>query len=200
MPIDDLLNDENQDEDEDDPNERRPRRLLDSRRQADGELSDSDDEGGGRRDHMSHRRRGRGESSDSDSKLKYGINIGILASGSAPTHGAGPSGHTNTVRIFSSNITVDEEASTGTPEEDIYMDLDDTPPIGENGIKTCMVNGASRTTSTSSSPKEIKDWEAGVGVMSVDNILADESAPSKSSPITTPSGIDSAHVSPPSAD
>jgi len=143
---------------------------------------------------MSHRRRGRGESSDSDSKLKYGINIGILASGSAPTHGAGPSGHTTTVRVFSSNITADEEASTETPE-DIYMDLDDTPPVEQNGTK--MVNGASRTTSTFSSPKEIKEWEAGVGDMIVDNILADESAPSKSSPITTPSGVDSAHISPP---
>jgi len=196
LPIDDLLNDENQEEDEDDPNERRPRRLLDSRRQADGELSDSDDEGGGRRNHMSHRRRGRGESSDSDSKLKYGINIGILASGSAPTHGAGPSGHT--VRVFSSNIIADEEASTDTPE-DMYMDLDDTPPVEENGAETRMVNGVSRTTSAFPSPKEAKEWEAGVGDLNVDNILADESAPSKSSPITT-SGVDSAHVSPLPAD
>ena len=111
MPIDDLMNDENQDEDEDDPNERRPQRLLDSRRQDDGELSDSDDEGDGRRDRISHR--GRGQSSDSDSKLKYGINVGILASSSAPTHGAGPSGHTTAVRVLSSNAAADEEAGAG---------------------------------------------------------------------------------------
>ena len=60
MAIDDALEDPNQDEDFMDPDDRRPMRLLDSRRQADGELSDSDDEGeGGRRDHASHREIGR---------------------------------------------------------------------------------------------------------------------------------------------
>ena len=39
------MDDPNEDEDMISPNERRPMRLLDSRRQADGELSDSDDEG-----------------------------------------------------------------------------------------------------------------------------------------------------------
>ncbi len=52
MPIDEDLDDSNQNEDFEDPNDRRPMRLLDSRRQADGELSDSEDEGeGGRRNH-----------------------------------------------------------------------------------------------------------------------------------------------------
>ncbi|KAG6881789.1 hypothetical protein C0992_000203, partial [Termitomyces sp. T32_za158] len=44
MPIDDVLDDPNRDEDFEDMDERRPQRLMDSRRQADGELSDSDDE------------------------------------------------------------------------------------------------------------------------------------------------------------
>jgi len=195
MPIDDLMNDENQGEDEDDPDERRPRRLLDSRRQADGELSDSDDEDDGRRNHMSHRRRGRGRSSDSDSKLKYGINIGILASSSAPIHGAGPSGRTNAVRVLSSNVTGDEEASTETAEGDMYMDLDGTPPAQENGIEACAMNGAFYMTSTPSSPKEVKEQETGVDDMNPDNIPVAEPTPSQSSPTMTVPSVSSAHVS-----
>ena len=49
MPIDQALEDLNEDEDFIDPDDRRPMRLLDARRQADGELSDSDDEGEGGR-------------------------------------------------------------------------------------------------------------------------------------------------------
>jgi len=59
-------------------------RILDSRRQADGELSDSDDEGdGGRRDHASYQR----------DDHKFGIGGGILNAGA--THGIGPSGNTH---------------------------------------------------------------------------------------------------------
>jgi histone deacetylase 1/2 len=70
-PMDDLMDDLNADEDMISQDERRPRRLLDSRRQADGELSDSDDEGeGGRRNHASE-----------GSGIKFGIGVGIMSSG-----------------------------------------------------------------------------------------------------------------------
>lgn len=121
MPIDDDLEDPNRDEDMDDPNERRPQRLLDSRRQADGELSDSDDEGeDDRRNHESHKdldmlnREGVGH--------KFGMNIGILASQQNPTHGAGPSGHNTMVRVLSkageedASMEVDSPSSSGAAE------------------------------------------------------------------------------------
>jgi histone deacetylase 1/2 len=120
MPIDDDLEDPNRDEDMDDPNERRPQRLLDSRRQADGELSDSDDEGeDDRRNHESHKdpdmmnREGVGH--------KFGMNIGIMASQQNPTHGAGPSGHHTMVRVLSTagedaSMEVDSPSSSGAPE------------------------------------------------------------------------------------
>ena len=80
------------------------RRLLDSRIQADGELSDSDDEGeSGRRDHAHHLDRDsepRRPSSEVESAAgrRFSIGLGILSSGAAgPTHGARPSGHTNAV-------------------------------------------------------------------------------------------------------
>ena len=47
LPIDDIMNDPNRDEDTIDPDERRSMRMLDSRIQRDDELSDSEDEGEG---------------------------------------------------------------------------------------------------------------------------------------------------------
>ncbi|KAH6917540.1 histone deacetylase complex, catalytic component RPD3 [Coprinopsis sp. MPI-PUGE-AT-0042] len=124
MPIDDDLDDPNQDEDMDDPNERRPQRLLDSRRQADGELSDSDDEGeDDRRNSESHKdpdmmnREGVGH--------KFGMNIGIMASQQNPTHGAGPSGHHTMVRVLSkagddaSSMDVDTPSSSSVAEPSV---------------------------------------------------------------------------------
>ncbi|PPQ69652.1 hypothetical protein CVT25_014087 [Psilocybe cyanescens] len=53
--IDDPMDDPYEDEDLMDPNDRRPVGILDSRRQVDGDYSDSDDEGeGGRRNHASY--------------------------------------------------------------------------------------------------------------------------------------------------
>ncbi|TFK20159.1 histone deacetylase complex, catalytic component RPD3 [Coprinopsis marcescibilis] len=103
MPIDADLEDPNQDEDMEDPNDRRPMRLLDSRIQHDGELSDSDDEGDGdRRDHASHKeRQTNGDRDRQGSGHKFGMGVGILASSSGATHGAGPSGHTTAARILS---------------------------------------------------------------------------------------------------
>ena len=122
MPIDEAVEDPNKDEDLIPPNDRRPQRILDSRRQLDGELSDSDDEGeGGRRNHASHRN---ADNSDSGG-LKFGIGVGILAAGSAAsTHGAGPSGHTTTARIAKSpsgtvpSMDVDPSPSNNTPAAD----------------------------------------------------------------------------------
>jgi hypothetical protein len=58
LPIDEQMNDSSKQDDLIPPDTRRHRSILDSRRQADGELSDSDDEGqGGRRDHAEHKTR-----------------------------------------------------------------------------------------------------------------------------------------------
>lgn len=93
IPIDDLMDDLNQDEDTADPDDRRNQRLLDSRVQADGELSDSDDEGdGGRRDHKSHK------DDEPMHGRKFSVATGIMNAGpAASTHGAGPSGHPPTI-------------------------------------------------------------------------------------------------------
>ncbi|KAF4572664.1 Histone deacetylase RPD3 [Pleurotus pulmonarius] len=125
-PIDSIMDDPNQDEDDlIEPDERRPRRLLDSRRQADGELSDSDDEGeGGRRDHASHRDGGLSNGSNGNAGApgrKYGVLTGIMASAqTGASHGAGPSGQ-KSARIHSS----------GAHEMDV-----DSPPPTENGAST----------------------------------------------------------------
>lgn len=110
MPVDAALDDPNADEDLISPDERRPMRLLDSRRQADGELSDSDDEGeGGRRDHAKFRESGSVEGSGSH---KFGIGGGILTSGATSTHGAGPSGHTTVARMLSATTTMDMDVDS----------------------------------------------------------------------------------------
>lgn len=117
MPIDDALDDPNRDEDFEDMNERRPQRLLDSRRQADGELSDSDDEGeGGRRNHMRHRSR---DSVEGDgTNRKFGMGVGIMTSSTSTLgHGVGPSGHITATRIL----------STSHPDP-LDMEID-TPPV-----------------------------------------------------------------------
>lgn len=115
LPIDTLMDDPNEDDDLIPPNERRPQRLLDSRRQNDGELSDSDDEGeGGRRDHASHR--------DSDLAHSTGRRaaVGIMSAGS--THGIGTSMATAVVGGSStpaagssaqSDMEIDDETSLG---------------------------------------------------------------------------------------
>ncbi|KAI5991572.1 histone deacetylase complex catalytic component RPD3 [Pisolithus albus] len=122
----DMMDDMNQDEDFIPSNERRHRRLLDPRVQADGEFSDSDDEGeGGRRDHSNYRERGsqsRSHSSETEDggMRKFGIGVGILTSGpSGSTHGAGPSGHTTFPQTAGALIS---------------MDVDDIPSATERGV------------------------------------------------------------------
>ena len=130
MPIDEALDDPNQDEDLISPNDRRPMRLLDSRRQPDGELSDSDDEGeGGRRDHGSHRDPdSNGE--ESGGNHKFGMGVGILASGSTTTHGAGPSGHHTAVRLISaSNVGTASSMDVDTPSTESVTE----PPAAASG-------------------------------------------------------------------
>jgi histone deacetylase 1/2 len=150
------MDDANQDEDLIPPDTRRPRRLLDSRRQGDGELSDSDDEGeGGRRNHAHHRDRSRSSDHESTSHSngsggrKFGLGVGIMmSSGQAATHGAGPSGHTTTARTLS--------MGGGSSA----MDLDDTPepPISES------TDGVPREKSTERLPSTNGDGNSGMVV------------------------------------
>jgi len=123
MPIDSLMDDLNQDDDLISPDERRPRRLLDTRRQADGELSDSDDEGeGGRRNHALHRDRdsaSRSSENGSSGGRKFGMGAGIMSSAQTASahHGAGPSGHTTVARLLSTaKIAMDADDATSTSE------------------------------------------------------------------------------------
>jgi histone deacetylase 1/2 len=84
--MDAQVEDPNEDEDLISPDVRRPQRLLDSRRQADGELSDSDDEGeDDRRNHASHRDN---DIIASSGARRFGAAVGIMSTGS--THGIGP--------------------------------------------------------------------------------------------------------------
>jgi len=126
MPIDAQMEDMNQDEDMLDPDERRPQRILDRRVQADGELSDSDDEGeGGRRDHASHR--GSPSSNGSNSGgLKFGMGVGIMTAPAIWTHGAGPSGHMTLPPSSLGTLDHDQGSSNGhgTPAQ---------PNTGERG-------------------------------------------------------------------
>ena len=120
MPIDAQMDDPNEDEDLVPPDERRPRRLLDHLRQRDDEFSDSDDEGeGGRRNHGRYRDL---DSVDTNGIHKFGIGGGILTSGPASTHGAGPSVHTTAVQILSSaaaqDMDIDSPPSMGSGNED----------------------------------------------------------------------------------
>ncbi|KAJ6574774.1 histone deacetylase complex, catalytic component RPD3 [Mycena capillaripes] len=131
LPIDAALDDPNEDEDLIPPDTRRHRRLLDSRRQADGELSDSDDEGeGGRTNHAQHRDPD-STSRSSGNEAAGGRKFGIMASASTAS-GAGPSGHSTAARILSSgSATMDVD------------DAADTPPStnGENGSTSEKTNG-----------------------------------------------------------
>ncbi|KAG1755026.1 histone deacetylase complex catalytic component RPD3 [Suillus paluster] len=148
MPIDEDMDDPLQDEDLIPSDARRHRRLLDSRIQADGELSDSDDEGeGDRRDHAQHRDRDsetRSRSSEAEiaGGRRFGINVGILSSGAAgSTHGAGPSGHTTMVRpVLSGHLPMEVDTPT-------------TTESGPTPIEPAAVNGTTDHLSGDKSPK-----------------------------------------------
>ena len=107
------------------PDVRRPQRLLDSRRQPDGELSDSDDEGtGGRRDRASWKERDIVNENGGGSPGRKLVGAGIMSSGSASTH-TGPSVHTTVARVLSSGIPTMDMDEKPTTEES--SDLNSTP-------------------------------------------------------------------------
>ena len=106
-------------------------RLLDSRRQNDGEFSDSDDEGeGGRRDHASNKDRdtvGPGR--------RFGAAaVGIMSTGT--THGVGPS--------VAPPVAGASAAPHAAPTEQSDMDVDEVPPAQAAKAKTTptKTNGA----------------------------------------------------------
>ncbi|KAH9947686.1 histone deacetylase [Amylocystis lapponica] len=118
MPIDGMIDDPDEDDDLILPDERRPQRLLDARRQADGELSDSDDEGeGDRRNHASHLER---DSVSAATGRRFGAAVGIMSTGS--THGIGPS---VAPPVTASIVTV---ASSQSQSD---MDIDDSSSSGK---------------------------------------------------------------------
>ncbi|KAI0823012.1 histone deacetylase [Trametes gibbosa] len=128
MPIDEIVEDD-PDEDMDDPNDRRPTRQLDARRQADGELSDSDDEGeGGRRNHASHK--------DADSPTtgrRFGAPVGIMSTGT--THGVGPSGGPAVASAPSGPAAASATASTVAATDPSDMDVDDGASLSQAAKK-----------------------------------------------------------------
>ncbi|TFL06465.1 histone deacetylase complex, catalytic component RPD3 [Pterulicium gracile] len=129
-PMDALLDDPNHDEDASliEPDTRRPRRLLDYMVQGDHELSDSEDEGeGGRRNHHSHSGQDSTDGTEGNIGERKLIGSGIMSSGTASTHGAGPSGHTTAIRVLQSSAVPTE----GSERDDDTMDVDgDAPPAG----------------------------------------------------------------------
>lgn len=134
IPIDDLMDDLNQDEDMADPDDRRDQRSLDTRIQADGELSDSDDEGeGGRRDHKSHK------DDEPIHGRKFSVATGIMNAGpAASTHGAGPSGHPPAIPppLASTNeaMEVDEDALAASTAASVAPEASpkETPKSGDD--------------------------------------------------------------------
>lgn len=129
-------------------------RLLDSRRQGDGELSDSDDEGeGGRRNHAEHRDRDSVSASRSSGNesitngRKFGMGVGIMSSGqTATTHGAGPSGHTTVPPVIatvgsrdSSAMEIDDASGPAIPSpkektpEGVVTEMTVDPPAEATG-------------------------------------------------------------------
>lgn len=155
MPIDTVIDDD-PDEDEAgliDPNDRRPMRLLDSRRQPDGELSDSEDEGeGGRRNHTSYRERdshGHGP----NGSHKFGIGGGILNSGAASTHGAGPSGHRTVVRMLSS-LAADTTMDVDSPSTESGAGTEPLAATGASDVEIKPSAGIPSQSDSSGAPSE----------------------------------------------
>jgi len=115
LSIDDRLNDLNKDEDMLNPDIRRPQSILDRRVQADGELSDSDDEGeGGRRNHM-------------DGRMRIGAGFGIME---PINKEKGPSVHHHLSAAFGVG-SLEEPSNAATPkdlesltDEDQKMEID----------------------------------------------------------------------------
>ena len=137
------MDDMNQDEDLIPSDSRRHRRLLDSRVQADGELSDSDDEGeGGRRDYANHKDRGResrSRSSETESgeMRRFGIGGGILGAGAASsTHGAGPSGHTTLIsQTLKTSLAMDTDEPHGSANDSGVAEMESGTSNGNGTLE-----------------------------------------------------------------
>jgi len=120
------MDDPNADEDLISPDNRRPVGILDSRRQADGELSDSDDEGlGGRRNRESFKQR-RSRTPPTRNEGAPGRS-GIMLANSSSSH-AGPSAHTTAEKVLSSGLAVLEPEDVAmAPVEVSASRTEDTP-------------------------------------------------------------------------
>ena len=135
------MEDPNEDEDLIPPDVRRPQRLLDSRRQADGELSDSDDEGeDDRRNHASHRDK---DSITTPSARRFGAAVGIMSTGS--THGIGP---TVALPVTSSGPAVSSAGS------EMDLDDDETPLAQTSQVKAKGKEPAPAETTSSASASD----------------------------------------------
>lgn len=146
VPIDAVMDDPAADEDLIPPNVRRHQRLLDSRVQADGELSDSDDEGeGGRRNHASRR----DPDSVTHSTTGRKAAVGIMSTGT--THGVGTSMAT------AINAEENEPAAGSSGQSD--MDVDEMPL--SQVVNRAKATG--KTVTVSSSPSKPSNGGAGPG-------------------------------------
>ena len=161
LPIDDLMDDLNQDEDTIDPDDRRNQRLLDSRVQADGELSDSDDEdGGGRKNKHSHK-----DDDDLVPARKFVTTTGIMNPGaSAASHGAGPSAHPPTsiptALVTAEEMDVDDgPAEEPSPEESNPKPVDETEKEGQPQVepKNTLEEKPEPTLAPSANDKPVQD-------------------------------------------
>ncbi|KAH8100507.1 histone deacetylase [Cristinia sonorae] len=158
VPLDAVMDDPNEDEELIPKDVRRPQRLLDARRQADGELSDSDDEGeDDRRNHHSNK------SPDSVAHpTGRRAAVGIMSTGS--THGIGTSGATA--------VAATSSGAASSAQSDVEM-ADDAPPPKNSPIRESMVpkspantskerakvTAVSNTATDSSSKEEAMDVE-----------------------------------------
>lgn len=138
LPIDDALEDPNRDEDNENPDKRRPMRLLDALVQRDDEFSDSEDEGeGGRRDRARHRDT---DGSTKTTPKRFGVGVGIMGAappgvGSAATQpsaavggSGGPSAHSPVVEALARRKETRDDmgAREGEPSgEDMDVDSDE---------------------------------------------------------------------------
>ncbi|TCD70086.1 histone deacetylase [Steccherinum ochraceum] len=170
------MEDPNEDEDLIPTNERRPQRLLDSRRQADGELSDSDDEGeDNRRNHASHKN----PDSVAHSTGRRAA-VGIMSTGS--THGIGTSAATAVAGTSNSGAG-----------SSVHSDMDtndDGPAVNRSPFRETMVPrspaDASRAKAAQSSAAASSTQPRPDDAMDVEESPALESLPNKKQPSPIP--------------
>jgi hypothetical protein len=157
--VDSLMDDPNADEDLIPTDTRRVTRLLDSMVQAEGELSDSDDEGlGGRRNTASARDTEEPATTDSAAAMSeeetgqpVSESVVVIATAKAPTgilaasdtQGAGPSG--SGVVVHEAPMPTNDSAKATNPD-DIPMDIDipsALPALADAPVSTVTTEAAS---------------------------------------------------------